>query len=52
MSNKTNGFNAAFRLNRKINGVGIMLFVQEDIPAKTIASETPPAESFYVEVKL
>ena len=29
-----------------------MLFVREDIPAKLIASETPPAEGLYVEVKL
>ena len=29
-----------------------MLFVREDISAKLIASETPPVESLYVEVKL
>ena len=29
-----------------------MLFVREDIPAKLIASDTPPVEGLYVEVKL
>ena len=29
-----------------------MLFVWEDIPAKLVVSETPPAEGLYVEVKL
>ena len=29
-----------------------MLFVREDVPAKFIASETPPVEGIYVEVKL
>ena len=49
---KINGFNAQFRLDRNSNGGGIMLFVRKDIPAKLIASETPPVESFYVEVRL
>ena len=49
---KVNGFNAPFRLDRNINGGGIILFVQEDIPAKLIASQTPPVEGLYVEVKL
>ena len=49
---KVNGFNAPFRLDRNINGGGIMLFVRKDIPAKLIASETPPVEGLYVEVKL
>ena len=49
---RINGFNAPFRLDRNINGGGIMLFVREDIPAKLIASETPPVEGLYVEVKL
>ena len=35
---KVNGFNAPFRLDRNINGGGIMLFVREDMPAKLIAS--------------
>ena len=49
---KVNGFNAPFRLNRNINGGGIMLFVREDIPATLITSETPPVEGLYVELKL
>ena len=49
---KVNGFNAPFRLNRNINGGGIMLFVREDIPATLITSEAPPVEGLYVELKL
>ena len=49
---KVNDFDAPFRLDRIINGGGVMLFVREDIPAKLIASETPPVEGLYVEVKL
>ena len=49
---KINGFNAPFRLDRNSNGGGNMLFVREDIRAKMIASETPPIEGLYVEVKL
>ena len=45
---KVNGFNAPFRLDRNSNGGGIMLFVRDDIPAKLIASETPPVEGLYV----
>ena len=49
---KINGSNASFRLDRNRNGRGIMLFVREDIPVKLIASETPPVEGLYLEVKL
>ena len=49
---KINGFSAPFRLNRNSNGGGIMLFVREDMPAKMIASKTPPGEGLYVKVKL
>ena len=49
---KVNGFNAPFSLNRNSNGRGFMIFVREDIPAKLITSETPPAEGLCVEVKL
>ena len=49
---KVNGFNALFRIDRNSNGGGIMLFVREDISTKLIASETPPIEGLYVEVKL
>ena len=34
------------------NGGGIMLFVQEDVPAKLIGSEKLLIESFYVELNL
>ena len=44
--------NVPFRLDRNINGGGIMLFIREDIPAKLIASETSPVEGLYVKVKL
>ena len=49
---KIDGFNAPFRLDRNNDGGGVMLFVQDDIPAKLIASETPLIEGLYVEVKL
>ena len=49
---KVNGFHTPFRLHGNINGGGITLFVTEDIPAKLIASETPPVEGLYVVVKL
>ena len=29
-----------------------MLFVREDIPAKLIASETPPVDDLYLEIEL
>ena len=38
--------------SRNSNGGGIMIFVREDIPAKLIASETPPVKGLYVEVSL
>ena len=49
---KINGFNEPFRLDRNSSGGGIMFFVREDISAKPIGSETPPAEGVRVEVKL
>ena len=49
---KINGFNAPFRLDRSSNKGGIMLFVREDMPAKLMASETPPIEGLYVEINL
>ena len=49
---KINGVNALPRLDRNSNDGGVMLFVREDIPAKLIASETPPVEGLYVELKL
>ena len=49
---KINGVNALSRLDRNSNDGGVMLFVREDIPAKLIASETPPVEGLYVALKL
>ena len=51
---KINGFSAPFRLDRSSNGGGIMLFEiwGKIYPAKLIASENPPVEGLYVEVKL
>ena len=49
---KINGVNALSRLDRNSNDGGVILFVREDIPAKLIASETPPVEGLYVELKL
>ena len=49
---KINGFNTPFCPDRNTNAGGIMLFVQEEIPAKLIGSETPPIEGFYVERQL
>ena len=49
---KVNGFNAPFRLNGNSDGGGVMLFLREDMLSKLIASETPPVEELYVEVKL
>ena len=48
--NKINGCNSPFRLNRNSNGGGIILFVQQNIPAKLSASEIPPIEGLYVEI--
>ena len=48
---KVNGFNVPFRLDCNNNGGGI-IFGREDIPGKLIASDTPPVEGLYMEVKL
>ena len=40
-----------FKING-FNGGSIMLFVLKDIPAKLIASEIPPVEDLYGEVRL
>ena len=49
---KISGFGRPFRLDRNSNGVGIMLFVREEIPAKLIFTEVSPIEGFYVETNL
>ena len=49
---KISGFSRPFRLDRNSNGGGIMLFVREDIPAKSIFTEVSPIEGIYVEINL
>ena len=45
------GFHSPFRFDRKRNGGGITLYVQEDIPAKLLSHDYPCAESFFVKIK-
>ena len=46
------GYSAPYRLHRNRNGGGIMLFVRNDIPSKTISIEKVPIESFLIELHL
>ena len=46
------GFGDSFRIDRKVNGVGILSYVREDIPAKRLSVETLPTKSFFVEINL
>ena len=46
------GFGDPFRIDRNVNGGGILFYVREDIPAKLLSVETLPTESFYVEINL
>ena len=46
------GFHSPFRFERNKNGGGIMLYVQEDIPAKLLSHDFPSAESFFIEINL
>ena len=46
------GYSSPFRFGRNVNGGGIMLFIQEDISAKSIVSEKLSIKSFYVELNL
>ena len=46
------GFHSPFRFDRKRNGGGITLYVQEDTPAKLLSHDFPCAESFFVKIKL
>ena len=41
------GYHAPFRFNRSKYGGGIILHVQEDIPAKVLCHDFPYAESFF-----
>ena len=46
------GFDDPFRIDRNVNGGGILFYVREDIPAKLLSVETLSTESFYVEINL
>lgn len=45
-------FAKPFRIDRNINGDGIILYIREDIPAKLIHIENSPVECFWVEINL
>ena len=44
------GYNGPCRINRNCHGVGIMLFVRENIPSKLLSAESAPIEGFYIEL--
>ena len=46
------GFGTPFRLDRNLNGGGIMLFIGNDIPAKVTSINDRPIKSFYVELNV
>ena len=46
------GFHTPFRYDRNKNGGGILLYVRQDIPAKTLSHDFPSAESFFVDIIL
>ena len=46
------GFGDPFRMDRNVNGGGILCYVREDIPVKLLSVETLPTESFFVEINL
>ena len=46
------GFGDPFRVDRNVNGGGILFYVREDIPAKLLSVESLPTESFYIEINL
>ena len=46
------GFYSTFRFDRNRNSGRIMLYVQEDIPARFLSRDFPSAESFFIEIKL
>ena len=46
------GFGDPFRMDRNVNGGGILCYVTEDIPVKLLSVETLPTESFFVEINL
>ena len=46
------GFQTPFRFYRNKNGGGILLYIQEDIPARVLSHDFPSSESFFVEIIL
>ena len=48
------GYSISFRLYRNQNGRGLLLYVREDIPCKTLKEYTPekPIENLFVEINL
>ena len=46
------GFHTSFRFDRNKNGMEILLYVWEDIPAKILSHDIPSVESFFVEIIL
>ena len=46
------GFSDPFRIDRNVNGGGILFYVGEDIPANLLSVETLPTECFYAEINL
>ena len=46
------GFHSPFGFNRNETGGGLLLYVQEDIPAKVLSHDFHTAESFFVKIIL
>ena len=46
------GYSPLIRIDRDIQGGGLMLFVKEDIPCKLLSLENKPMEGFYKERNL
>ena len=46
------GFGAPYRVDRNVDGWGIMLFVKEDVPSNLVSIENSPIEAFFVEINL
>ena len=46
------GFSTPYRLDRNLNGGGVMLFVREDISSNLVEAEAKPIEGFYIELNL
>ena len=43
-------FGDRFRIDRNVNGGGILFYVREDIPAKLLSVETLPTEIFLLKL--